>query len=404
MIAAFLLPFPLRGYRAPFLWVYYRLVASFGERMLFIASEDYARDPGHWQAQKRWELLPTNALRLQYQVPTREQMNAHLYGFLGEAVFRALLAQSGGNPIAAYRRLLAERVPCLEDAFEAVLAANAAQDVEAILSWCNCPSLSAVAEARGIPVVHLEAGPLRWPEYRPTAYLDFSGVNGNTEAERRYRQSGFHPEGRIDPAALRRFFLQSGAAEAPEKPFRLGVALQVEDDSNLLAFGHGFDNQSLLVYAHLQRPDGDVLVRGHPGSLFVPKPDWYALDDSPGSMAFIARCERVLTINSSVGLEALLMGKPVEVLGDCAHRFVAECPDAWERAARLAFYLFAYLVPMSLIHDPDYLRFRLGRPAERDIVLRHLAAYGCAPEPAQAAGASSLSRLIEQALPPHAPA
>ena len=402
MIAAFLLPFPLRGYRAPFLWVYYRLVASFGERMLFIASEDYTRDPGHWQAQGRWELVPTNALRLQYQVPTREQMNAHLHGFLGEAVFRALLAESGGNPIAAYRRLLEERVPFLEDAFEAILAANATRDVEAILSWCNCPSLSAVAEARGIPVVHLEVGPLRWPEYRPTAYLDFAGVNGNTEAERRYRESGFQPGAGIDRAALRRFFLQLGDVDVPEKLFRLGVALQVEDDSNLLAFGHGFDNQSLLVYAHLQRPDGDVLVRGHPGSLFVPKPDWYTVDDSPGSMAFIARCERILSINSSVGLEALLMGKPVEVLGDCAHRFIAEGADERERAARLAFYLFAYLVPMSLVYDPAYLRFRLGRPAEHDIVLRHLAAYGSAPEPAQPAGARSFSGLIEQALLPHA--
>jgi len=41
MIAAFLLPFPLRGYRAPYLWVYYRLLSEMGERMLFITSEDY---------------------------------------------------------------------------------------------------------------------------------------------------------------------------------------------------------------------------------------------------------------------------------------------------------------------------------------------------------------------------
>jgi hypothetical protein len=30
VIAAFLPPLPLRGYRAPFLWVYYRLLTTFG--------------------------------------------------------------------------------------------------------------------------------------------------------------------------------------------------------------------------------------------------------------------------------------------------------------------------------------------------------------------------------------
>jgi hypothetical protein len=375
MIAAFLLPFPLRGYRAPYLWVYYRLLSSFGERMLFVASEDYTRVPEYWQAQNRWEMQPGNAQRLHYQVPTREDMAAHEYGFLSEAVYEALLADSGGNPITAFRRLLSERVPCLDAAFAEILSQPSAEGIEAILTWCNCPSLSAAAEEKGIPVVHLELGSLRWPQYRPTAYLDFSGVNGNTEVERRYLESGFRPGAGFDIEVLRRFFYQAGDGETPAARFDLGVALQVEDDSNLLAFGHGFDNQSLLVYAHLRRPDGGVLVRGHPGSLFALKPDWYQVDDSPDSVAFIRRCERILTINSSVGLEAMLMGKPVEVLGDCAHRFIAEAGDEPERVARLAFYLFAYLVPMDLIYDAGYLRFRLSRPTDGEIVARHLDTY-----------------------------
>lgn len=396
MIAAFLLPFPLRGYRAPYLWVYYRLLSSFGEHMLFVASEDYTRDPEYWQAQNRWEMQPGNAQRLHYQVPTREDMAAHEYGFLSEAVYEALLADSGGNPIAAFRRLLSERVPCLDAAFAEILSQPSAEGIEAILTWCNCPSLSAAAEEKGIPVVHLELGPLRWPQYRPTAYLDFSGVNGNTEVERRYLESGFRPGAGLDIAGLRRFFYQAGEGETPAARFDLGVALQVEDDSNLLAFGHGFDNQSLLVYAHLRHPGGGVLVRGHPGSLFALKPDWYQVDDSPNSVAFLRRCERILTINSSVGLEAMLMGKPVEVLGDCAHRFIAEAGDAPERVARLAFYLFAYLVPMDLIYDAGYLRFRLGQPSEYEIALRHLAAYGVDVGPLRQAS-GSLSRLLELA-------
>ena len=146
-------------------------------------------------------------------------------------------------------------MPCLDAAFAEILSQPSAEGIEAILTWCNCPSLSAAAEEKGIPVVHLELGPLRWPQYRPTAYLDFSGVNGNTEVERRYLESGFRPGAGLDIEALRRFFYQAGDGETPAARFDLGVALQVEDDSNLLAFGHGFDNQSLLVYAHLRRPE-----------------------------------------------------------------------------------------------------------------------------------------------------
>jgi hypothetical protein len=349
--------------------------------MLFIASEDYVRDPQHWQAQNRWELQEGNAERLQYRVPTRERMAAHEYDFLDEAVFEELLAHSDGNPLAAFKRLLSERVPCLDAAFADILSRPSANGIEAILSWCNCPSLSAVAAEKGVPIVHLEIGPLRWPQYRPTAYLDFSGVNGNTEAERRYLASDFGHAGgcaavsSLSTESLRRFFYREGGKETPARRFKLGVALQVEDDSNLLAFGRGFDNLSLLTYAHLYHPEGNVLVRGHPGSVFTLKPDWYTLDDSPDSVAFIRRCEKILTINSSVGLEAILMQTPVEILGDCAHRYIAEADNETERTRRLAFYLFAYLVPMQQIYDPGYLRFRLSRPTDVMIINRHLNAY-----------------------------
>ncbi len=45
--------------------------------------------------------------------------------------------------------------------------------------------------------------------------------------------------------------------------------------------------------------------------------------------------------------------------GDCAHRFIAEAGDEPRRGG-LAFYLFAYLVPMDLIYDSSYLRFGSG--------------------------------------------
>lgn len=393
MIAAFLLPFPFRGHPAPYLWVYYRLLTSFSEPLLFITGRDYLRVPAEWAALGRWEMQEGSSLRLGFAVPSVECMAHQAYRFLPESLFEWLLIESGGNPVAAFRRLLTENIPVLESAFDKVLADSKNIGLEGILTWCNCPSLSSVARKHGIPVLHLEMGPLRWPEYRPTAYLDFSGVNGNTEAAERFRADEWQMTG-IDMARLRAFFApahEGGISLPPE--YDVGVPLQVEDDSNLVAFGHGFDNQSLLAHTQLACPQGRVLVRGHPGSLFRVRPDWYAVDDSSGSVPFIRCCRRISTINSSVGLEAMLLEIPVIVLGDCSYRFIGETDDREEFIRRLAFYLFAYLVPMDLIFSPTYLRFRLAHPTELSIVTRHLEAYGISTGNASSCGAQVLAAL-----------
>jgi hypothetical protein len=356
--------------------VYCRLLTSFNERLLFIASDDYRRTPSEWASLGRWESQEGSGVRLGYQVPTMEHMAEQTYRDLDAAVFAELLQQSEGNPVAVFRRLLSERIPALEAAFERIFTERAHPDLEAVLTWCNCPSLSAAAARCGIPVVHLEMGPLRWPDYRrQTAYLDFSGVNGNTEAASRYRVADWAMTG-VSVAQLRAFF----AGEAPENEqaaeFDVGLPLQVEDDSNLVAFGHGFDNQSLLINALLEHPAERLLVWGQPGSLFRVRQDGYQVDESASSAAFIRRCRHILTINSSVGFEALLLCKDVTALGDCSWRFIADAADAADFVRRVAFYLFAYLVPMDLIYAPDYLRFRIARPLEFAIVARHLAAYG----------------------------
>jgi hypothetical protein len=349
--------------------------------MFFMLGQDYLSAPDVWERERRWEMQPLSRQRLGFDIPQPEVMARHRYGMIGDDLFGELLLEAGGNPIAAFKRLLTERIPGLEAALERTWAAAGEGPIEAVLTWCNCPSLNAVATARGVRVVHLEMGPLRWPSYRPTAYLDFSGVNGCSEAEKRYLASGFRAAG-CQEKTLWNYFYTAGTVPDNTGRYEAGLALQVEDDSNLVAFGHGFDNQSLIVYAHLRHPAGNVAVRAHPGSLFGLKDGWYRVDDSPDAIAFLRQCKSILTVNSSVGLEALLLGIPATALGDCSYRFVAEARDPSERRSRLAFYLFAYLVPGRLIFDPAYLRFRLAMPSEADIIARHIDAYGAVPDAA----------------------
>ena len=182
MIAVYLLPYPLRGIRAPYLWVFYKWMTVLRESALFIVGSDYLRSPESFAAEQRWELTETTQAVYGYTPPAAERLAGHTFRFLPDDLFESLLSACRGNPVELFRRMLTERFPALEEAISAALPGTGgdAQPVEAILTWCNCPSLSAVAAARNIPVIHLEVGPLRAPLYRSTAYLDFSGVNANT--------------------------------------------------------------------------------------------------------------------------------------------------------------------------------------------------------------------------------
>jgi hypothetical protein len=85
------------------------------------------------------------------------------------------------------RRILTERCGPLESAlYRVFVKATNEHPIEAVLTWCNVPSLSTVAAQFGVRVIHSELGPLRAPCYHWTAYFDYSGVNGNTESRHRF--------------------------------------------------------------------------------------------------------------------------------------------------------------------------------------------------------------------------
>ncbi len=375
MIAAFLVPFPVRAVPAPYLWVFYKMLSAYRERVLFLIGEDYVADPQRFAAERRWEVGERACEDYGYRVPSRADLEPHALRFLSEGLFQNLLRECLDNPIEVFRRMLTRRIPDLEAAIDRVLTAEiaAGAKIEAIVTWCNCPSLTEIANRHGIRVVHLEVGPLRAPEYRPTAYFDFSGVNGSTEAAARFTAIAADPPA-FDLDAMRQFFVFRDPPLRPAMRAGVGIALQVEDDSNLVAYGNGFDNQSLIVHAKLKYGgQSNLVVRSHPGSGYWLKPgQGFELDQSPDSITFVRNCDRILTINSSVGLESVLWGVPVTVLGDTSYAYVLEARDRRALLARLAFYLFGYLVPRQLLFDLDYLRFRLTQPTEAQIVQRHL--------------------------------
>lgn len=154
------------------------------------------------------------------------------------------------------------------------------------------------------------------------------------------------------------------------------VPLQVPGDSQLRIYGGAFKTVDLFVDAILQAaeqvPRGwHIRIKEHPSALPFVKDaldkagvDNVVLDNTTDTFEQVKRAELILTVNSSVGLEAMFYDKPVVACGDCFWAIdgiaasartqidiakVLERPDAvtFDAAARSAFlsYLDARYYP-----------------------------------------------------------
>lgn len=397
MFAVFLPPYPFRGVKAPYLWLFLKYLHCSNEKILFITSPDYIEVINDETQHSRWEFDAASMASLGYSIPDEQSLARHEYLYLDHALYETMLAQHHHDPIKSFTTFLTESISELENELFSLLTKEIIQRVDAFVSICNCPSLEKVARALNKEVIHLEIGPLRAPMYRNTAYLDFTGVNGNTEARARYESCQTEIDITCSMNDLHRYFLEAISLPSSSENQVAGIVLQVEDDSNIIAYSHDFTNISLISYVRQQHALENILVRAHPGSLFRLRDDIFSIDASANSLEFIQKCHYIYTINSSVGLEALLCEKKTNILGDCSYAFVAEEASGPNRVNAMAFYLFAYLVPFELIFNLEYLRFRLDHPAELDIVRKHLQFYSKMPDEREE-NSHTLSTLINEAI------
>lgn len=397
MFAVFLPPYPFRGVKAPYLWLFLKYLHCSNEKILFITSPDYVEVINDETQHSRWEFDAASMASLGYSIPDEQNLARHEYLYLDHALYETMLAQHHHDPIKSFTTFLTESISELENELFSLLTKEIIQRVDAFVSICNCPSLEKVARALNKEVIHLEIGPLRAPMYRNTAYLDFTGVNGNTEARARYESCQTELDITCSMNDLHRYFLEAISLPSSSENQVTGIVLQVEDDSNIIAYSHNFTNISLISYVRQQHALENILVRAHPGSLFRLRDDIFSIDASANSLEFIQKCHSIYTINSSVGLEALLCEKTTNILGDCSYAFVAEEALGPNRVNAMAFYLFAYLVPFELIFNLEYLRFRLDHPAELDIVRKHLQFYSKMPDEREE-NSHTLSTLINEAI------
>lgn len=177
------------------------------------------------------------------------------------------------------------------------------------------------ATKRGIPIYFGELG---WLPQRGTFYFDRRGVNyGSTLTDWIPEELKLDEVREVD--ARVQFYRHQHGEVTPGfdlgKDFFVFIPLQVENDSQIIIYSPRFKKmQDLIDYVEASIP-GQVKLyfkkhpKHDPGPLKLP--DRAKLFTSGTTHDFLAHpgCRYVVTINSTVGIEALTYMKPVIVLG-----------------------------------------------------------------------------------------
>lgn len=189
--------------------------------------------------------------------------------------------------------------------------------------------LALAARVLGVPVLYFELGAL--PN---TLTIDARGVNFRNSVPR--DPDFYRDKPRVDPAALGRAAVRptlqkKRCADVELPPAFVFAPFQVEADTQIVAFSPWIRDMRAFyaVLVHLRRRlqesgrDLPVVIKEHPSCL-AHFTDLHRKAGRDGIMfanqvptaELIARSACVVTINSSVGLEALQQGKPVITAGD----------------------------------------------------------------------------------------
>jgi len=184
---------------------------------------------------------------------------------------------------------------------------------------------AAIAHDAGAVVLYAELGWL--PQYR-TCYFDHQGVGPRSsisawtlEGRRLSETESVVLHARLDHYKdfLIRCISPEPADVWPRKPFVL-APLQVEDDSQIVLHGPKYrDMQVFIDEVAAMRPGKQIVYKLHP------KADRTRASYRwpPGSLAatrgladLLVRCDEIITVNSTVGLEGIAFYKPVTALGE----------------------------------------------------------------------------------------
>lgn len=269
---------------------------------------------------------------------------------------------------------------------------------DVIVMWSENGAVRSFGAARNMPVVNLEYGPTRSPLHK-TFYMDAKGTNGNASVlnvsdELLASLDPLPPEtwiaaqagqgvdedqvGLLDAGNTLR---SQGADQlVPSAPY-VFVPLQLADDLNTLVHSPFASPEEFLraILPLYTRAGYRVVVKGHPGAagrpynlareaeallyarsfgenvVVVPRELPFA-----SSINLIVQSSLVATINSSVGFEAILLGKKTALFGAAVYgrSGLLSYDASGDQSALEAWVTFLcghYCLPLEALTDGDAL-------------------------------------------------
>ncbi len=377
---------------APYLWWFYKgLDYAKRTHSAIIAQEIYCRTPPSEFAKRgRSEAYDKQRMKtmFDFDLPKNRDLKTERIYSIPDAVLEPIIREKGSITGAACY-LLGNADPQFCDFLSGLIdrIERECGSIDAFMTLVENPSLTMVAEARGIPVIHIEMGCLRQPSYLNTAFWDLEGLNGGKTVEKRWER--FRSEQGIpifskqeclavllrdDKLAMLKHYHRR-----PKK--KIGVLLGYTT-YELITYTTQLNDSELLY--RLQKKYGmeNMLIRKHPGDPYGGQYPLYAnAMDRAGrtSMDFFLDCDTIVSLLSGGAIEAMLLDrKAVTVLPSPAYfpsgheiEGPGKCPDD----KFLSFFVFGYLIPLELMLDTEYILWRLSDPSESEIYRRHLEFY-----------------------------
>ena len=359
----------IRQCRAQYLWVLYEIL-SHDLDAHFILTEEYLRDynkENSWEVRQAEEKYGSFKKLISKLKPENYTVMKKPEELIDTKIPSKLLFET-------YFYAIPTQVETIEKVLEE-------KDIKAGITWVNNRGFKGVLENHGIPTIHHELGPLRPPTYISTVYLDFCGVNGDTEFDRRFEE--FLKISNEVPILSRKELIRVVSPENynklykvlenKERKYEIGVGLQVEVDTNLIIFNRGCSWIDPVLRAKADSA-GKVLVRPHPLAGYIMKPDIRLdIDDIKGNpINFINKCDKIYCLNSSIGFEAMLLGREAKIMGESPFRSMCDMDESTKLKA-LNFAIFGYLTSRELLFDETYYEFRLANKGnEKEIYLDNM--------------------------------
>jgi hypothetical protein len=253
---------------------------------------------------------------------------------------------------------------------------------EGVLIYEYLPKgLLAAANKRGIPVIFQAGGIIRPPMAKELNA--FSLINEDSYEFIYERYKNFVNESTNIPMLPRKgllrlltseFYLKDIHNIDNEPEYEAGVLLN-NSDGALLHVGQKYITDWELC-DRVKEKHKNILIRARPWC----EPTVDAQDDSPTCFHFCCKCEKVAGFSTKGMFEAMLAGRAAHEYG--SFFFHSFCNDGIEDSEKgiapiefINFVLFGLCAPIEWLTDPEYLRFLLSNPSEKEIYMRTFEAY-----------------------------